>query len=165
MIPMNARRLNLTIVTRFLCCLSVTLSGSSANNDDTPRRDTSGNGVPDLKLSGIGEVRVLHGHKGAFRTYIATDGTDGRIVYASFPSLSEAHQQIEAWLKLATKIKSRKVNNNTQTSTERTVAFRRASHSSKGEVMIIRRDGLNCYLIESLSLRVATQVEGMIDHK
>jgi len=162
---MNARRLNLATITCLLCCLPVTLTGSSPNNDDTPQRNASDTGVPDLKLSAIGEVRVLHGHKGAFRTYIATDGTDGRIVYASFPSLSEAHQQIEAWLRLATKIKSRKVNNNIQMPTERTVAFRMASHSSKGEVMIIRRDGLNCYLIESLSLRVATQVEGMIEHK
>jgi hypothetical protein len=33
------------------------------------------------------------------------------------------------------------------------------------EFVIIRRDDLNCYLIESKSLQVAVQIEDLIEHK
>jgi len=37
--------------------------------------------------------------------------------------------------------------------------------SNEKEFVIVRRDGLTCYLIESASLPTALKIEGLIQHK
>jgi hypothetical protein len=48
---------------------------------------------------------------------------------------------------------------------DRILALADLPKADKKEFVIIRRDGLICYVIESTSLQVAMQIEGLIEHK
>jgi hypothetical protein len=158
-------------VVTFLCILflfPVQLAAAQAQGQQESGAKREDNiARQDLKLTAIGDGTLSSGHQMAFRVYEAPDGTKSQVVYAQFASLSEAQQLIEEWLKLTTKVTSREHNKNSggQLISDRIVALGKVPTSRKEESVIIRRDGLNCYLIESLSLQVAMQVEGMIEHK
>jgi hypothetical protein len=119
-----------------------------------------------LEIVTIGEIMLSSGHHGAFRIYQAPDGDKGQVDYSQFSSAQEAEQQLAEWLKLAQKVTSRESNKGGKIS-DRIVAQRELKKSGKKEkeFLIIRRDGVNCYLIQALSLRMAMDVEGMIEHR
>lgn|SRR5262249_51147253 len=150
-----------------VCVLFLPLIVVQGQTSQTLEVKSDGN-VPghDLKLVTIGHGTLSSGHLMAFRIYAATDGTKGQVIYAQFASLQEAQQQIEGWLKLTSKITSRDHDKGkgTQEISDRIVAQGREANSNKKKFLIIRRDGLNCYLIDSASLQVATQVEDLIKH-
>src|SRR3954468_4563631 len=110
-----------------------------------------------LKLDTMGDVILPGGHHGGFRIYSAADGTTARIVYAQLPSFQDAQQLIKEWLKLATKIEIREhdTKRGQLVVSDRIVARRKVVKSTAGESLLIRRDGLSCYLIESPSLKMA----------
>ena len=118
----------------------------------------------ELKLIAIGNGKTTGRNRSAFRTYEAPDGTKGQVFYIDFDSLQAAQEQIERWVKVTPTITSREQNQG-QLISDRILGVQDLPESDKKEFVIIRRDGLTCYLIESVSLQVATQVEGLIKHK
>jgi hypothetical protein len=118
---------------------------------------------PDLKLTAIGNGTLPTGHWMAFRTYATPDGSNGRITYTRFDSLEDAKRQIGDWIKLVTKVTSQEHNTDEESQflNDRIAAILEGEKVGKKETLflIIRRDGRNCYFIESLSLQVAIQVE------
>lgn len=121
----------------------------------------------ELKLIAIGNGKTTGRNRSAFRTYEAPDGTKGHVRYIEFDSLPAAQEQIEKWVKVTPKITSREQNqiDKGQLVSDRILGVQDLPESDKKEFVIIRRDGLTCYLIESVSLQVALQVEGLIEHK
>jgi hypothetical protein len=121
----------------------------------------------DLELVTIGHGKTQSSHTTAFRIYAAPDGTKGQATYAEFDSLQAAQQQIEDWIKPTRRVTSREQNQRKggQLIDDRILAVAVLPKSGKKEFVIIRRDGLKCYVIESVSLQVAMQVEGLVEHK
>jgi hypothetical protein len=81
--------------------------------------------------------------------------------------LEPAELQIEEWVKAARTVTGREHNQTKgdQLISDRILAVADVPKSDTKEFAIIRRDYLNCYLIEAASLQVALQVEGLIQHK
>jgi hypothetical protein len=121
----------------------------------------------DLELLTMGNGKTSSGYALGFRIYGAPDGTKGQTYYAEFDSLPAAHQQIEEWVKAARTVTRREQNvrKGGQLINERVTATGELPKTNEKEFLIIRRDGLKCYLIESVSLQVALQIEGLIHHK
>jgi len=122
----------------------------------------------ELKLVQIGHGKTTNGVKTAFRVYEAPDGSRGKVFYVKYDSLQASQEEIERWVKVTPKITSREqnqINEKGQLISDRRLGVQDLPEPDKKEFVIIRRDGLNCYLIESVSLQVALQVEGLIEHK
>jgi hypothetical protein len=121
----------------------------------------------DIDLVTIGNGHLPDGTKTAFRVYRAPDGTDGKVNYTEFDSLEPAELQIEKWVKATRTVTSREHNQTKgdQLISDRVLGVTDLPKSDKKEFVIIRRDYLKCYLIESVSLQVAMQIEGLIGHK
>ena len=102
----------------------------------------------DLKLLAILGERTKNGVKTAFRIYEAPDGSRGQISYVKFDSLQAAKEQIEDWIKSTSKVTSREqnqINSKGQLVSDRLLA----AGKLREEFVIVRRDDLTCYLIES----------------
>jgi hypothetical protein len=85
---------------------------------------------------------------------------------AEFHSLVAAQQQIAEWIKGANEITCREQHQNSgdQRISDRIFAQAISKTDLKTKIfLIIRRDGLDCYLIESSSIQVAKQIEDLID--
>ena len=121
----------------------------------------------DLDLVTMGHRRAKSGHTTIFRIYEAPDGTKGQISYAEFKSLLAAQQQIEEWVKVTRTVTNREQNQSKdgQLFSDRILGVADLPKSDQKEFVIIRRDELKCYLIESVSSQVATQIEGFIQDK
>lgn len=89
------------------------------------------------------------------------------MLYTRFDRLQPAKMQIEDWLKATRSVTSRQRSQSIggQLISDRIVALEDLPKSGSKEFVIIRRDGLNCYLIESTSLDVAIGIESLIEHK
>lgn len=121
-----------------------------------------------LELVMIGNGKTKGGVRTASRVYEAPDGAKGQVAYVTHDSLPAAEEQIETWVKVTSKVTSREqnqMNKKDQLVSDRVLATGDLPKSGQKEFVIIRRDGLNCYLIESVSLEVATQIEDLIEHK
>jgi hypothetical protein len=122
---------------------------------------------PALTIAIAGQLVTANGHYLPFRDYSASDGSTGRLVMARFASLEAAHQQIDEWIKEANEITCREQHQNEgdQRISDRILAQAVSKTDSKTKIfVIIRRDGLDCYLIQSTSMQVALQIEGLISH-
>ena len=122
----------------------------------------------ELKLVQIGHGKTKSGVKTAFRVYEAPDGSRGKVFYVKYDSLQASQEEIEGWVKVTPKITSREqnqINEKGQLISDRILGVQDLPEPDKKEFVIIRRDTLTCYLIESVSLQVAMQVEGLIEHK
>jgi hypothetical protein len=117
-----------------------------------------------LKLVAIGEAVTSGGRRGGFRVYSSADGGDADVYYFNFDAARDAKRQTAKWRKHIGKISSReqKRDPDGQVSVERIVGMSRGVRPGEEEFLIVRRNGLNCYLIRSASLAVATQVEQLI---
>jgi hypothetical protein len=118
-----------------------------------------------LTVVTLGNLITMHGHNLPFRVYSASDGTTGKLIMAEFDSLEAAQQQIDEWIKIAGEITCREQNQNS--SDQRISDLIMARAISKADsitkiFVIIRRDGLDCYLIQSSSIQVAMQIESLI---
>ena len=139
-----------------ICLCGVWLAGAQeASHENTPPKD--------LDLVSVGDGWLPNGNKTATRVYAAPNGDKGQVLYTRFDSLQAAQRQIEEWVKATPKVTDRQKNQTIrgQLISDRTVG----SWESPKEFVIIRRDGLNCYLIESSSLKIALQIEILIEHK
>jgi hypothetical protein len=121
----------------------------------------------DLEVVRMGHIKTKGGHLALFRIYKAPDGTEGQVHFTEFDSLEPAELQIEKWVKATRTVTSREHNQTKgdQLISDRTLAVADLPKSDTKEFVIIRRDYLKCYFIESVSLQVALQVEGLFDHK
>jgi hypothetical protein len=121
----------------------------------------------DIDLVTIGNGHLADGTKTAFRMYATPDGGKGQVTYTTLNSAEAAEQLIEGWLKGTRTVTSRQKDQTRggQLISDRILALGDLPKSDKKEFVIIRRDGLNCYLIESTSLQIAMQIEGLIGHK
>lgn len=121
----------------------------------------------DLEVVRMGHIKTKGGHLTLFRLYKAPDGTEGQVHFTEFDSLEPAELQIERWVKATRTVTSRERNQTKgdQLISERILAVADLPKSDNKEFVIIRRVDLKCYLIESVSLQVALQVEGLFEHK
>jgi hypothetical protein len=122
----------------------------------------------ELKLVQIGHGKTKSGVKTAFRVDEAPGGSRGKVFYVKYDSLEAAQEEVEAWVKVTPKITSREQNQISekgQLISDRILGVQDLPESDRKEFVIIRRDGLTCYLIESVSLEVAAQIEGLIEHR
>jgi hypothetical protein len=122
----------------------------------------------ELKLVRLGEGKTKSGIRTTVNFYEAPGGNQGRSIYAAFDSLQAAEQQIEDWGKLPLKgVTSREhdVYRYGVVVSDRILAVGESPDSHKKLFLIIRRDGVRCYLIESVSLQIATQIEDLIQYK
>jgi hypothetical protein len=121
----------------------------------------------DLEVVTTGHIKAKSGQLTVFRIYRAPDGTEGQVHYTEFASLEAAELQVEKWVKAARTLTSREHNQTKggQLISDRILAVADLPKSDNKEFMIIRRDNLKCYFIESASLQVALQIEGFIGHK
>jgi hypothetical protein len=106
----------------------------------------------DLELVAIGNGNLRNGHATAVRVYAAPDGSKGQVVYTKLDSVRAAQRLIREWQKNTT-ITSRQKNQTKggQLIGDHILALADLTKSVGKEFVIIRRDGLNCYLIESTS--------------
>jgi hypothetical protein len=120
-----------------------------------------------LDLVTIGNGHLPDGTKTAFRVYAAPDGSEGKVVYTKLNSVPAAQQLIEEWLKGKLTVTSRQKDQTigSQVISDRILALGDLPKSDKKEFVIIRRDEVNCYLIESTSLQFAIKIEALIGHK
>jgi hypothetical protein len=157
-------------VTRFreFVVLFLVLAFSAAECRAGNRQDSVGSGAgpvkEDLKLIASGEEVMSSGRRGAFRIYVTSDGTRATVSYASFNSLQDAQHQFELWSKIAKKVMQKEGNKDQdgRVTGQRTVATTKDKTASGDWFLIIRRVGLNCYFVRSLSLPVAIEVENLI---
>jgi len=130
-------------------------------------QDVPGVNETDLEVVKTGHFRTKSGHAIPFRVLKAPNGTEAQILYTRFNSLEAAELQIEEWVKATRTVTSREHNQTKgdQLISDRTLGVADVPKSDKKEFVIIRRDYLNCYLIESVSLQVALRVEDLLEHK
>lgn len=120
-----------------------------------------------LDLVTIGNGHLPDGTPTGLRVYAAPNGSKGQVIYTTLKSTDAAQQLIEGWVKGARTVTSRQKDQTIggQLISDRILALGELPKSDKKEFVIIRRDGLDCYLIESTSLEVAKGIEGLIEHK
>jgi hypothetical protein len=119
-----------------------------------------------LALVEVGNGKTSLGHDISFRVYKASDGTTGRVDFATFGSLQAAQKQIEEWIKLATAIKVREhyEDESSHGFNDRILAeWKSSADQGTTLAVIIRRDRFSCYHVESPSMQVAKQIEQLID--
>lgn len=122
----------------------------------------------ELKLVQIGNGKTKSGVKTGFRVYEAPNGNQGRVVYVKFDSFQAAQQQIENWAKLPSVSFTSREHDQYRYGvvvSDRILAVGKLPGSHKKEFLIIRRDDLRCFLIESASLQVVGQIEDLIQYK
>lgn len=121
----------------------------------------------DLELLTVGNGKTASGHRTGFRIYAAPDGTKGRVVYGSFKSPEVAQQEVEEWSKLARTVTSeeRSQSKDGRWISYRLVGVEELPGPKKKQFLIIKREELDCYLIESESLQVALQIDGLVGHE
>ena len=120
----------------------------------------------DLEVVTTGHIKTKSGQLTVFRVYKALDGPEGKVNYTEFDSLEPAELQIEKWVRATRTVTSREHNqtNGDQLISDRVLGVTDLPKSDKKEFVIIRRDYLKCYVIESLSFQVALQIERFIGH-
>lgn len=118
----------------------------------------------------IGNGKLRSGHASAFRIYKASDGSEGEVTYSTLATVEDAERQIVEWSKAAKKIRTHEHNikKGTRLVDDRIVGSTRLTPKARKtpkptDYLIIRRDGLNCYFIESISLQTAIKIENRID--
>ncbi|MGA7687589.1 MAG: hypothetical protein WCC32_19340 [Terriglobales bacterium] len=120
----------------------------------------------DLSLKIIGNGKTISGVPTGFRVYEAPDGAKGQVSDVKFKLEQDAQLQIEEWVSATPSVISRdrdQIKGRIRIS-DRIVGVANLTKSDKKEFVIIRRDDLNCYLIESESLQVAAKIEDLIRH-
>jgi hypothetical protein len=125
------------------------LSTNSPLNDDQS-----------LKLTTVGDG-YMFGRHAAFRTYETHDHTEALVWYGQFRSEQEARNATKQSLKEHKVTRKEQVKDlNGHVIGDRIVA---APKQEKKAFMVIRKHGLNYWIIQSVSLAVAMQVDGMIE--
>jgi len=118
------------------------------------------NGNQSLEMTTIGDGH-LFGRRAAFRTYETPDHTEALVWYGKFQSEQEAEHAIEESLKEHKVTGEEHIKGlNGRVIGDRIVA---TPKQEKKAFMVIRKQGLNYWIIQSISLPVAMQVDGLIE--
>lgn len=125
-----------------------------------PSTNSSSNGDQSLKITNIGEG-YMFGRHAAFRTYETPDHTEALVWYGEFRSEEESKLATELSLK-EHKITS---TNPVQDLNGRIVGDRIVAATNEGNraFIVIRKNGPNYWIIQSISLAVAMQVDALIE--
>lgn len=118
------------------------------------------NGAQILEMTTVGNGEQF-GRAAAFRTYESPDHTEAVVWYGKFPSEQEAKRAIKQCLtehKITGKEKIKDLNGGVIGA--RIVA---APKQKQKAFMVIQRQGLNYWIIQSVSLPTAMQVAGLIE--
>jgi len=117
-------------------------------------------GDQSLKTTKIGEG-YMFGRHAAFRSYETPDHTEALVWYGEFRSEEESKLATELSLKEHRITGTEHVRDlNGRVIGDRTVA---APKEEKKAFMVIRKNGLNYWIIQSISLAVAMQVDALIE--
>lgn len=120
----------------------------------------SPNGDQSLMLTKIGEG-YMFGRHAAFRTYETSDHTEALVWYGEFRSEEESKLATELSLKEHRITGAEHIKDlNGRVIGGRIVA---APKEEKKAFMVIRKNGLNYWIIQSISLAVAMQVDALIE--
>jgi hypothetical protein len=140
--------------------LLVSLCDASLFLAQTERSSNSPNDNHSLKMTAIGDG-YMFGRHSAFRTYETPDQTEALVWYGAFLTEEEAKRAIKQSLK-GHNVTRREhvVALNGRVIGDRIVA---APKKQKKAFMVIQRQGLNYWIIQSVSAVVAIQVAGLID--
>jgi hypothetical protein len=118
------------------------------------------NGDQSLKMTKIGEG-YMFGRHAAFRTYETPDHTEALVWYGEFRSEEESKLATELSLKEHRITGTEHVKDlNGRVIGDQIVA---APKEEKKAFMVIRKNGLNYWIIQSVSLAVAMQVDALIE--
>jgi hypothetical protein len=118
------------------------------------------NGDQSLKMTKIGEG-YMFGRHAAFRSYETPDHTEALVWYGEFRSEEESKLATELSLKEHRITGTEHVKDlNGRVIGDRIVA---APKEEKKAFMVIRKNGLNYWIIQSISLAVAMQVDALIE--
>ena len=111
-------------------------------------------------MTAIGNGHMF-GHRAAFRTYETQDHTKALVWYTTFRTDQEAKNAIKQSLRGH----QVSVTEGIKDTNGRVIGDRITARSEgpQEEFMVIQRQSLNCWIIQSTSLEVATQVAGWIE--
>ena len=89
------------------------------------------------------------------------------MIYGRFGSREVAQQEVEEWIKVATTVTSEE---QSQGKDGKLIGYRMVGsaefpQSKEKDFLIIKREELDGYFIESESLQVALQIDGLVGHK
>ena len=103
----------------------------------------------------------MFGHRAAFRTYETTDHTEALVWYGTFRTEQEAKQGIQQSLRMHKVTSEEQIKNlGGVVIGNRLVAVAK----EKGKAfMVIQKQGLDYWIIQSISLPLAMQVAGLIE--
>ena len=130
-------------------------------SESQDKAQTTNTSQKDLELTTVGEAKLSTGRRGALRIYTAPDGTKGTMTYGQFKTVTDAQRQIQEWTKLLQKTvkNDQKKDKTGRVIEQRLEGITRSTRSGLREFVVIKRDSVNCYLIESPSQLVALQIE------
>lgn len=121
--------------------------------------DSPPNGGQNLKMTSIGE-KLMFGRRAAFRTYETPDHTEALVWYGEFRSEEESKLATELLLKDHRRTSTEQVKDlNGDVVGERIVA---TPKEEKKAFVVIQKYGSNYWIIQSISLAVAVQVDELI---
>lgn len=144
----------MTLVLFVTLCDTALFFGQTRPSTNQPNDDQS------LTMTRIGDGYMFARHA-AFRTYETSDHTEALVWYGTFRTEQEAKHEIKGSLKQH-KVTGREhvKDSNGHVIGDRIVA---APKQQEKAFMVIQRQGLNYWIIQSTSLAVAKQVAGLID--
>jgi hypothetical protein len=117
-------------------------------------------GEQSLEMTAIGNGH-LFGRQAAFRTYETPDHTQALVWYGTFQSEQEAKRGTKQWLKEHKVTSKEDIKDlNGRLICDRITA---TPKQEKKAFMVIQKQGLNYWIIQSISLPVAMQVAGLIE--
>lgn len=113
-----------------------------------------------LTMTRIGDGWMF-GRRAAFRTYESSNHTEALVWYCAFGSEDEARHAVRQSLK-AHKVTGRELIRNPN---GRVIGYRiiAAPKQRNKAFMIVQRQGLNCWFIQSVSMNVAMRLDTLIE--
>jgi hypothetical protein len=148
-------------VLALLLFVSLLLVGGNASQEKKSENTDTHDRQPALELIAHGEITLVAGRRGIFRTFKTSDGTEGSFVAGRFRSAEDAEQQVNNWRTVMTIGKSEepKGGQSGHDAQLRLVGQAEETSGKKKHWVILVRQGMDCYLIQASSLPIALQIE------
>lgn len=154
------------IVFRYLIPLLLFVSlfpVSSASAQGNKPNLSATSGKRDLVLKTTGDGRIL-GRRASFRIYEAPDGSQSVVWYGTFASDEQAESAIKQWIQpYKVTRKDQAKDHNGDVIGERIVGSMKNHKTGGMEYLLVRRDTLNYWRIQSKSLTDAMQLDASIN--
>lgn len=161
-VPKLADRAIRSLVGPVIFLLFFPAMSARAQGNDT-KLTPSKPGEPDLVLKATGNGRVS-GRMASFRIYEAPDGVQTSVWYGVFASDEQAESEINRWIQPFKVMRwDQAKNRNGDVIGERVLGSVRNNRTGRMEYLLVRRDILSYWRIQSQSLADATQLDASID--